>query len=83
MTSLTSAPTLDVSRNVCLLLSACLVGCLSVLGSTQAKVADFGISRLMPSSETIKTTAVVGSPGYVDPEHIHTLVISPSVDVFR
>ncbi|KAJ9692172.1 hypothetical protein PVL29_011310 [Vitis rotundifolia] len=38
-------------------------------GKLQAKVADFGLSRFMPSeSRTIVSTKVAGTPGYLDPE---------------
>ena len=40
-------------------------------GKLQAKVADFGLSRFMPSeSRTIVSTIVADTPGYLDPEKV-------------
>ncbi|RVX17131.1 putative leucine-rich repeat receptor-like protein kinase [Vitis vinifera] len=40
-------------------------------GKLQAKVADFGLSRFMPSeSRTIVSTKVAGTPSYLDPDSL-------------
>ncbi|KAL6335728.1 hypothetical protein AAG906_039491 [Vitis piasezkii] len=49
----------------------------------QAKVADFGWSRSMPSEGgSYVSTAIVGTLGYVDPEYNRTSVPSKKSDVY-
>ena len=50
----------------------------------QAKVGDFGLLREMDSSASqMHTTAVVGSPGYVDPAYVHSKYATQLVDIYR
>ncbi|KAL6335731.1 hypothetical protein AAG906_039494 [Vitis piasezkii] len=49
----------------------------------QAKVAAFGWSRSMPSEGgSYVSTAIVGTPGYIDPEYDKTSVPSKKTDVY-
>ena len=34
----------------------------------EAKVADFGVSKVFPEEKSNVTTRVMGTPGYLDPE---------------
>uniref|UniRef100_A0A1D1YQ17 non-specific serine/threonine protein kinase n=2 Tax=Anthurium amnicola TaxID=1678845 RepID=A0A1D1YQ17_9ARAE len=53
-----------------------------------AKVADFGLSRLAPASDTEGTvqghisTVVKGTPGYLDPEYFLTHKVTDKSDVY-
>ncbi|GLJ24120.1 hypothetical protein SUGI_0460000 [Cryptomeria japonica] len=49
-----------------------------------AKVADFGISKLLPSDERhLSTILPSGTPGYVDPEFVKSTHFTDKSDVFN
>jgi serine/threonine protein kinase len=51
----------------------------------RAKVADFGLSRLVPTSTfemTHISTAPQGTPGYLDPDYHHSYQLSDKSDVY-
>ncbi|XP_023766298.1 LEAF RUST 10 DISEASE-RESISTANCE LOCUS RECEPTOR-LIKE PROTEIN KINASE-like 1.1 [Lactuca sativa] len=47
-----------------------------------AKVADFGLSRLLPNDVTHVSTAPQGTPGYVDPQYHHCYQLTDKSDVY-
>ncbi|KAK1613066.1 hypothetical protein QYE76_036739 [Lolium multiflorum] len=46
------------------------------------KIGDFGLSRLLPSTETFVTKTYSGTTGYMPPEYMHRRQISSKFDVF-
>ncbi|XP_073006578.1 putative leucine-rich repeat receptor-like protein kinase At2g19210 [Typha latifolia] len=49
----------------------------------EAKIADFGLSKAMLSDAQYESTvALVGTPGYMDPEYHRTLQLSEKSDVY-
>ncbi|XP_038986306.1 senescence-induced receptor-like serine/threonine-protein kinase isoform X2 [Phoenix dactylifera] len=49
----------------------------------EAKIADFGLSKVFQSDTlTHVSTAIVGTPGYVDPEYYYTYQLNEKSDVF-
>jgi len=48
------------------------------------KIGDFGLSRLIASGQTYKTQSdnVIGTLGYMPPEYITGMMISPKFDIF-
>ncbi|XP_059066596.1 putative wall-associated receptor kinase-like 16 [Cryptomeria japonica] len=46
------------------------------------KVADFGMSRLVPMGQTHITTVVQGTLGYLDPEYVQTVQLTEKSDVY-
>ncbi|XP_057829113.1 L-type lectin-domain containing receptor kinase SIT2-like [Cryptomeria japonica] len=47
-----------------------------------AKLGDFGLARLYEHTGDPQTTGVMGTPGYIAPEVVHTGKAAPSADVF-
>ncbi|XP_049395942.1 probable LRR receptor-like serine/threonine-protein kinase At1g05700 [Solanum stenotomum] len=49
----------------------------------QAKLADFGLSRTLPTGEgSHVTTIIAGSPGYLDPDYYRTNKLTEKSDVY-
>ncbi|XP_059072864.1 LEAF RUST 10 DISEASE-RESISTANCE LOCUS RECEPTOR-LIKE PROTEIN KINASE-like 1.2 [Cryptomeria japonica] len=48
----------------------------------RAKVADFGLSRLVPVNVSHVTTAPQGTPGYVDPDYHECFQLTEKSDVY-
>ena len=53
-----------------------------LLAADGPRVIDFGISRAAESSELTSTGVIVGSPGFMSPEQIAGLPVTPATDVF-
>ncbi|KAK9064562.1 hypothetical protein SSX86_015944 [Deinandra increscens subsp. villosa] len=50
--------------------------------SFSAKVADFGLSRLIPNNATHVSTAPQGTPRYVDPQYHQRYQLTDKIDVY-
>ncbi|XP_072952174.1 putative leucine-rich repeat receptor-like serine/threonine-protein kinase At2g19230 [Typha angustifolia] len=49
----------------------------------EAKIADFGLSKaVLSDAQFVSTVAIVGTPGYMDPEYHRTLQLSEKSDVY-
>ncbi|KAF3534207.1 hypothetical protein DY000_02037080 [Brassica cretica] len=49
----------------------------------EAKIADFGVSKVFPDDDlTHVETAVMGTPGYIDPEYSRTFMLNEKSDVY-
>jgi len=51
-------------------------------GDKIPKIGDFGLSRLLVSTQTCVTQTFIGTPGYMPPEYIDRQEITPKFDVF-
>ena len=49
----------------------------------QAKVADFGLLKRSAGMGVAMTTAVAGTPGYMDPEYFSSHKVTTKSDVYR
>ncbi|MFE7328636.1 protein kinase [Streptomyces sp. NPDC057565] len=54
-----------------------------LLGPDGPKVIDFGIAQAFDATQLTRTGVVVGSPGYISPEHVNgSRALVPASDVF-
>ncbi|MFE4688452.1 PQQ-binding-like beta-propeller repeat protein [Streptomyces sp. NPDC056749] len=54
-----------------------------LLGPDGPKVIDFGIAQAFEATQLTRTGVVVGSPGYISPEHVNgSRALVPASDVF-
>ncbi|MFF5894625.1 protein kinase [Streptomyces argenteolus] len=54
-----------------------------LLGAAGPKVIDFGIAQAFEATQLTRTGVVVGSPGYISPEHVNgSRALVPASDVF-
>lgn len=54
-----------------------------LLGPDGPKVIDFGIAQAFDATQLTRTGVVVGSPGYISPEHVNgSAALVPASDVF-
>jgi eukaryotic-like serine/threonine-protein kinase len=53
-----------------------------LLAKDGPRVIDFGISVAAESSPLTRTGMLVGSPGYMSPEHVEGLEVGPASDIF-
>ncbi|MGW6205484.1 protein kinase domain-containing protein [Streptomyces sp. NPDC055089] len=54
-----------------------------LLGAEGPKVIDFGIAQAFEATQLTRTGVVVGSPGYISPEHVNgSRALVPASDVF-
>ncbi|KAL3747481.1 hypothetical protein ACJRO7_016292 [Eucalyptus globulus] len=48
----------------------------------EAKIADFGLAKCISESETHVSTAVKGTPGYLDPEYWQSSQLTEKTDIY-
>ncbi|WP_203182507.1 protein kinase domain-containing protein [Streptomyces pratensis] len=54
-----------------------------LLGADGPKIIDFGIAQAFEATQLTRTGVVVGSPGYISPEHVNgSTALVPASDVF-
>eukprot|EP01018_Ginkgo_biloba_P022828 Gb_38461 [translate_table: standard] len=51
-------------------------------GNLRVKIADFGLSKLMPIKATHASTVPQGTPGYLDPDYHQTYQLTDKSDVY-
>ncbi|XP_020098559.1 probable LRR receptor-like serine/threonine-protein kinase At1g05700 isoform X2 [Ananas comosus] len=48
----------------------------------EAKIADFGLAKMIGGNEHVSLMSVCGTPGYIDPESLRTLRLTEKSDVY-
>ncbi|MCO5557075.1 hypothetical protein L7F22_010631 [Adiantum nelumboides] len=51
-------------------------------GNLDAKLADFGLAKLVARDQSSVTTVVRGTPGYIAPEWVSHMIVSKKCDVY-